>query len=119
MPKGRKKSRRREPAPPESDAESDAETVVEYTSDEEAGYASASTSPRSHNPPPSPRGCWKSNKDRWEAARDFLMLITVGFVFLDIYARAHMTLWWTPNFDMKRSHSAFTEDNAHPIPVLP
>jgi len=103
MPNGRKKSRRREPEP-----DSDVDTVVEYTSDEEAGYASAS---------PSQRGVWKSNKDKWGAARAFLMLVTVGFVFLDIYARANMTLWWTPNFHQNRSHFASTEDNAHE-PVL-
>jgi len=101
MPNGRKKSRRREPEP-----DSDVDTVVEYTSDEEAGYASSSTPPHTRSPPPSQRGVWKSNKDKWGAARAFLMLVTIGFVFLDIYARANMTLWWTPNFHQNRSHSA-------------
>ena len=101
MPNGRKKSRRREPEP-----DSDVDTVVEYTSDEEAGYASASPFPHSRSPSPSPRGVWKSNKAKWGAARGFCIFVTVGFVFLDIYARESMTLWWTLNFHTNRSHSA-------------
>lgn len=113
MPDARKKRRRRKPDPETSDTD----TVVEYTSDEEAG--STSPSARSRSPSPPPRDCWRSDKDRWESARDFLTLFVVGFVLIDLYARAHATLWWTPDFDMLQSHTAFTEDNAHPIPVLP
>ena len=96
--------RRRRKSDPES---SDAETVVEHdSSDEEQGiYPAAPDSTESHL---NNHKCWPTNKEKCEAARDFFVLIVIGFVFVDMYARSHQTLWWTPRDDITIPHSVFT-----------
>jgi hypothetical protein len=68
------------------------DTTVEYdtsTSDEEAGDPSTELEedPR--------QDFWASSKDKWAAARDFVVLVVVFLVLLDLYARTHTALWWT------------------------
>lgn len=98
--------RKRRKARPSTESSGE-ETVVEYdTSDEEAEESKEVAN--------EPQGFLSSSDEKWAAARDFVVLVVVFLVLLDLYARTHTALWWSLPTDPTDPTDPAAHPAAHP-----